>query len=200
MSRRFTPAQIEEFTERLRSELPPGASVATQVLHVSRSGMSREIGAYIVRDGEIVNISWEVAAITGQRYGQRGGVIVGGAGMDMTFHLVYGLSRRLYPEGHRCTGHRGGYTPSGKRAKHPRCPSNDHSNDYGRLAREYDAAHADDEARLNDHSASDERARRQARVDYVSARQEWIAAQEPHLWSKRRKHSDGGYAIVRVSL
>lgn len=195
MSRRFTPAQVAEFTAELRAELPPGSQVSTQVLHVSRSGMSREIAAYIVRGGEIVNISWQVAAITGQRYGDRGGVIVGGAGMDMTFALVYGLSRRLYPDGHRCTGHRGGHP----RAKNRRCPSNDHSNDYGALAREYDDAHpveyrADEAPSLSD----DER--RAARTEYVSARQEWIAAQEPRMWRKTRVHTDGGYAISRASL
>lgn len=191
MSTRFSPAVIAEFTEQLRSELPPGSGVYTQMLHVSRSGMQREIAAYIVRDGQIVNISWQVAAITGNRYGDRGGVIVGGAGMDMTFHLVYSLSRRLYPDGHRCTGSQG-VTPTGKPSKVPRCPSNDHANDYGLLTREYDTAHGDANGRTVSHP--------ETRTEYVAARQEWIAAQEPRLWSKRRTHRDGGYALKRVSL
>lgn len=195
MSRnRFTPEQVEEFTARLRSELPPGSSVTTQILHVSRSGMSREIAAFIVRDGQVVNISWEVAAITGQRYGDRGGVIVGGAGMDMTFALVYGLSSRLYPDGFKCTGS-DGYTPTGKRSKTPRCPSNDHANDWGRLAQEYYDAHAHTYAPPTGIRPTDEE--RDARTVYVAARQMWIGAQEPRLWSKRRQHTDGGYAITR---
>lgn len=198
MSTRFTPAVIADFTEKLRSELPPGSGVYTQVLHVSRSGMQREIAAYIVRDGQIVNISWQVAAITGNRYGDRGGVIVGGAGMDMTFHLVYSLSRRLYPDGHKCTGSQG-VTPTGKASKVPRCPSNDHTNDYGGLAREYDEAHpADNIAEFAPGLTDDER--REARIAYVAARNEWIDAQRPRLWSKRRTHRDGGYALKRVSL
>lgn len=199
MSRpRFTTQQIAEFTERLRSELPPGSTVTTQVLHVSRTGMSREIAAFIVRDGQIVNISWEVAAITGQRYGDRGGVIVGGAGMDMTFALVYSLSSCLYPNGHRCTGSTG-LTPTGKLSKALRCPSNDHTNDYGRLARIYDAAHIEDESAVARAAESgDDDAARRIRSAYVSARQEWIAAQKPRMWSKRRQHRDGGYAISRV--
>lgn len=194
MSRtRFTPEQIEEFTIRLRSELPPGSTVTTQILHVSRSGMQREIAAFIVRDGQIANISWEVAAITDQRYGDRGGVIVGGAGMDMTFALVYSLSRRLYPEGHRCTGS-DGYTPTGKRSKAPRCPSNDHTNDYGHLAREYDAAHSE-EYRADEAPGLTDNERRELSIAYVSARQAWIAAQP--TYTRTRRHSDGGYAITR---
>lgn len=195
-SKRFTADEIARFTADLRATLTPGSTVSTKVLHVSRSGLSREIGAYIVRDGQIVNISWQVAAIIGARYGDRGGVVLGGAGMDMTFYLVYQLSSRLYPEGHACTGSTG-YTPSGKRSKAPRCPSNDHSNDYNRLAREYDAAHpyseTDDTSTLEALGEAQKR-----RTAHVAARQEWIAAQR--TYSRSRTHADGGYALVRVSL
>lgn len=42
------------------------------------------------------------------------GLTVGGCGMDMGFHLVYNLSRVLFPSGFECIG--------------KGCPSNDHSN------------------------------------------------------------------------
>lgn len=189
MSTRFTKDEIANFTERLRAQLPPGSSVYTSVLHVSRSGMSREIAAYVHTPTGIENISWQVAAITGQRYGERGGVIVGGCGMDMTFALVYGLSRRLYPEGHKCTGS-DGYTATGRASKAGRCPSNDHVNDYGRLAREYDANQGHVFPTAPRYLDSD--------TAYVKARQTWISEQK--TYTKTRNHSDGGYAIGRVSL
>lgn len=200
MSRRFTAAQVAEFTEALRRELPPGSTVSTKVLHVSRSGMSREIGAYIVRDGQIADISWEVAAIIGATLGNSGGVKLSGVGMDMGFHLVYSLSRRLYPQGHLCTGSTG-VTPTGRKARAPRCPSNDHSNDWSRLAREYDAAHPEpQDAEIAASLAGDDDDARRIRSEYVSARQDWIAAQGPKLYSRTRVHSDGGYAITNRGL
>jgi len=42
------------------------------------------------------------------------GIRVGGCGMDMGFHLIYSLSRILYPNGFDCIG--------------DNCPSNDHFN------------------------------------------------------------------------
>lgn len=192
MSQRFTIQQVAEFTVRLRADLPPGSTVSTQVLHVSRSGMQREIAAYIIRDGEIVNISWEVAAIIGARYGDRGGVILSGVGMDMTHHLVYSLSRRLYPNGFLCTGS-DGYTPTGKRSKVLRCPSNDHVNDYGRLSREYEALpwSIEDKSGHRRHEGAN---------GYPSHRRTWIAAQRPKLYSRKRLHHNGGYAVERVNL
>ena len=204
-----TRAQIEardEARDTLRAILPPGSTVSTKVLHVSRSGMSRTIGLYAIDTDHtgrpyIRDISALAATAAGFTFDRdRWGIKTGGTGMDMTFHAVYGLSRALYPDGYRCTGS-DGYTPRGRRAKAPRCPSNDHSNDYGRLAREYDAAHVEDESAVaRAAEAGDDAEARRIRSEYVSARQEWIGAQESRLWLKRRHHSDGGYAISRASL
>ncbi len=130
----YTRDQVNDARDRL-AFLKPGDAIAAKVLHVSRSGMQREIGLYVARisdDGApyIDDISFAAAALLGVRRGDRGGVIMGGVGMDMGFAAVYGLSRRLFPDGHYCTGSTG-YTPTGRKAKAPRCPSNDHSNDRG---------------------------------------------------------------------
>lgn len=120
---------MEESVEYLRElGIQPGDSTHTKVLHVSRSGMMRVIGVYIVRDGELFDISKRVAWAIGARFDEdRWGVKMGGVGMDMTFYVVYCLGRALWPEGFPCTGSTG-YTPSGRKAKHNRCRSNDHSN------------------------------------------------------------------------
>lgn len=108
----------EDAINTLRGLYLPGMYVPCVLRHVSRSGMMRAISTFYVVDGEISESSWLVARATQARIHQNyGGVIVGGAGMDMGFHLVYGLSRTLYPNGHECI-----------EAPGVRCPSNDHSN------------------------------------------------------------------------
>ena len=128
---KYTADQIALALERL-AFLKPGDVIQTKDLHVSRSGMTREIGVYVARvsdDGQpyVDDLSWPVAVLTGNRISDRDGVIVGGAGMDMGFHLVYSLGRALYPKGVPCTGSNG-WTKSGRRSKLSACRSNDHFN------------------------------------------------------------------------
>lgn len=128
---KYTADQIATARERL-AFLKPGDVIRTKVLHASRSGMQREIGAYVARvtdDGQpyIADLSWAVAVLTGQRISDRGGVIVGGVGMDMGFHLIYSLGRALYRDGVPCTGSNG-WTKSGRRSKLNACHSNEHFN------------------------------------------------------------------------
>jgi hypothetical protein len=67
------------------------------------------------------DLSYWVARATGEKIDQtNGGVKVGGCGMDMGFHLVYNLSRTLYPT-YQCLGKGDGSYRSG-------CPSNEHVN------------------------------------------------------------------------
>jgi len=99
----------------LRERLKPGDIVYTQVLHVSRSGMSRVIAPYLIRDSEVTNLVPWVGKACGLALDRdRGGVKLGGCGMDMGFALVYELSHALYPAGFGCIGEH--------------CPSNDHLN------------------------------------------------------------------------
>lgn len=112
----------ESAVARLREtiDLKPGDTVHTILRHVSRSGMSRRIGLVVLRtadDGRLVDFHPNISAAEalGLRTDRDGeGIIVGGCGMDMGFHLVYSLSRVLFPEGFGCIGEG--------------CPSNDHSN------------------------------------------------------------------------
>lgn len=101
--------------EYLRKHIKPGDRVYTTLTHVSRSGMSRSIKVCIVVGDEIVDISgWVGRALDEPRDHKRGGVKVGGCGMDMGFHVVYCLGRALFPDGFRCCGER--------------CQSHDHNN------------------------------------------------------------------------
>jgi len=89
----------EEIKARLMEKLTPGREVYTALKHVSKSGMTRHISVYIVENGQINDISWEASHILGYKRADNDGLKVGGSGMDMGFHLVYSLSRALYPDG-----------------------------------------------------------------------------------------------------
>ena len=98
--------------------LKPGDTVYTKLLHVSRSGMSRVLDLYVIRDNKPHRITWDVAEATGCGYSRKyEGATVGGCGFDAGFHLVYALGRVLFQE-FRCIGEG--------------CPSNDHCN-YRRM-------------------------------------------------------------------
>lgn len=84
----------------LREILKPGDTVYTKLDHVSRSGMSRVITPFIIRDNEPCLLSWLVEkALDYSPHRKYTGVQVSGCGMDMGFHLVYALSRVLFPDG-----------------------------------------------------------------------------------------------------
>lgn len=173
----------EEAIADLRKSLPVGTTVYTSLTHVSSSGQSRGVKVILAGKDGATDISWQVARACEMSLHPKGGVKVGGSGMDMGFHVVYTLSRTLYPKGHKCNG-------NGSISRAKRCPSNDHSNDYGMLARQYDNNHdADYSQRMHNKS------------EYVSARSEWMRAQMDDPANKSvgykrgRVHSDGGYAL-----
>lgn len=137
----------QEAIEQLRKWLKPGDTVYTVLRHVSRSGMQREISLYVIKDGEPQWLDGWASKALGERIGKREGLVVGGCGMDMGFHLVYNLSRTLWPDGFGCVGDRvtvvDQYTAETCPGDHSRwpacdhkgshtarqaCPSNDHSN------------------------------------------------------------------------
>lgn len=110
---KLTRAQIEdrdEARDTLRAILPPGSTVSTKVLHASRSGMSRTIGLYVIDIDTTTGHPYirDISALAATAAGftldrDRRGVKIGGTGMDMTFHAVYGLSRALYSDSHALT-------------------------------------------------------------------------------------------------
>ena len=122
---RVSKMDREEAIARLREWLKPGDTVHTVLRHVSRSGMSRDIGIVVFKDGDStadLHPNYAVAAAIGapMSTGHQDAVRVGGCGMDMGFHVVSTLSRVLFPDGFGCIGE--GDSPS------TRCPSSDHSN------------------------------------------------------------------------
>lgn len=113
--------------ERLREWLPPGSTVYTVLGHVSRSGMQREIKAIVKLPNEVLDVSWLVARAIDHQLGTRG-VVMGGCGMDMGFHLVYTLSATLYHGKAEDGKYRSSFACTGIVSGPGRCPSNDHVN------------------------------------------------------------------------
>jgi hypothetical protein len=105
----------EEARERLLEWIKPGDRIYCVLRHVSSSGMLRVIQLIKFEADRPLHIGYNAALAMDDRYDRdREGIRVGGAGMDMGFHLVYNLGRTLWPNGYRCSG--------------KGCHSNDHAN------------------------------------------------------------------------
>ena len=84
--------------------MPPEKRVIYTVLRsVSKSGMSRVIDFYTIENDRPQYLSGLIKMALGYRMAKNGGLVVGGCGMDMGFHVVYTVSSVLYG------GERGGY-------------------------------------------------------------------------------------------
>lgn len=90
-----------ESIETLRKLLAGDAKpvIYTVLRHVSSSGMTRDISLIYIKNGEPYHINYSAAKATGDRLVSRNGhdaIRVQGCGMDMGFHIVYGLSSVLF--------------------------------------------------------------------------------------------------------
>ena len=115
-------AERDEALAKLREWIKPGDTVYTILRHVSRSGMQREIGVVLMRENGDLHPNYLVAQAIGAKLGKRDGIIVGGCGMDMGYHIVYSLSSALFRDNFECIG------KGDDRGAFSRCPSNDHTN------------------------------------------------------------------------
>jgi hypothetical protein len=105
----------QEYLRELRESLKPGDTLHCVIRYVSRSGMSRGIDVYKLHEERPDWLSYRVAKAIGERYNEKRECLsVSGCGIDMGFHVIYNLSRVLWPDGFECIGEG--------------CPSNDHSN------------------------------------------------------------------------
>ncbi len=112
--RKYTKDQKEKADKRLRELLKPGDTIHTLLRHVSRSGMFRVIGLYLIHDSEATWLDGYAAPFLEGFDERHEGCKASGYGMDMGFHLVYNLSSYLFRDGFKCIGEA--------------CPSNDHLN------------------------------------------------------------------------
>lgn len=178
MATKYSQADIDEARRRLMVDLRiiPGTVVYTNLRHVSSSRTTRHISVHIVHNGAILDITRDVSRVLGLKVSDKTyGLIVGGAGMNMGFHIVYSLSRALYRDGFPCIGRD--------------CPSNDHTNDFGDFSRRFEEEYGAD---FTDTQAG--------REHYCAARGQAFDATEAERYSSSRMHSDGGYALLQCWL
>ena len=115
ISARWLEGQLNGVIEELKQLLKPGDEVYTDLKHVSRYGMERAISVKIIRNNQILDISYLTAIATDFKlHNKYEGIKIVGCGMDMGFAIVYDLSRVLYADTFECIG--------------KSCPSNDHFN------------------------------------------------------------------------
>lgn len=109
-------AERAEAMEQLRALVEESNGIVYTILrHKSASGMLRVIDPIVMIDGRPHSLAWSCAKATGDKIDRdRGGIRLGGCGMDMGFALVYSIGRSLWPQGYPCMGEK--------------CGSNDHSN------------------------------------------------------------------------
>lgn len=90
--------QQEQARDRLRTLFAQSEDkrVYCVLRHVSNSGMSRRIDFYCIRDNRPIWLSYDIARALDYRHSDKGGLVIGGCGMDMGFHVVYTLSSVLY--------------------------------------------------------------------------------------------------------
>lgn len=82
--------------ERLRKIIKPNTTIYTILNYVGKSGMTRRIKVYVVVDGDICNISWDVSRCTQFKLSQKhDSLIVHGIGQDMGYHVVDSLKSAL---------------------------------------------------------------------------------------------------------
>lgn len=91
-------ARQEYCRKELRKILRPKSTVYIVLRSVSKSGMSREISAFAIHNGELRNLDGLVADAIGHAVGKQG-IKMHGCGMDMGFALVYSLGAALWPKG-----------------------------------------------------------------------------------------------------
>jgi len=95
-------AARQEAIEKLRENMPKGSTIFTVLRHVSTSGMSRRISVVQVKGADNVR-QWDypaAKALDWKLHPKSEGIVVGGCGMDMGFHLVYTLGQVLHGDGY----------------------------------------------------------------------------------------------------
>ena len=95
---RMTGDNLRKVLDRAKAESGNGTvRIYTVLDHVSRSGMTRYISAFVpvMRDDGTGYLHPDIACIARE-------CKVSGCGMDMGFHLAYGMFLEAYPDGDYC--------------------------------------------------------------------------------------------------
>jgi len=82
-------------------ELKKDETVFTTTLHVSKSGMTRHIKFFVIRDNSPLYLTNTIIEKLGYKPNKHwDSIVVRGCGMDMGYHVVHNLSHALFGEGY----------------------------------------------------------------------------------------------------
>ena len=102
---KYSKSEIEKAKSSLRESLKPGDTVYTVLRSVSKSGMSRRIDFYVIKNDKPLYLSGLIGIVLGiGRSMDKDGLKVDGCGMDMGFSVVYNLGSVLFPDGFTVDG------------------------------------------------------------------------------------------------
>lgn len=102
MSQRVSVSEIKEASDKLTELLKDAKEVQVIFRHVSASGLTRWLDLAVAKGDEVIRFGYSASLLLGWSYsGEHNGIKVEGAGMDMGFHLVSSLSRRLFGDDYR---------------------------------------------------------------------------------------------------
>ena len=96
--------QAIDMLKNIFTSMPEDQRVIYCVLRsVSKSGMSRTIDFFTIDNERPQHLSGLIKMALGYKFGKNAGLVIGGCGMDMGFHVVYTVSSVVFG------GTRGGY-------------------------------------------------------------------------------------------
>jgi hypothetical protein len=102
---KYSKEEIENAKASLLKSLKPGDTVYCVLRSVSKSGMSRRIDFYVIKNNEPLYLSGLIGIVLGiGRSMDKDGLKVDGCGMDMGFSVVYNLGSVLFPDGFTVDG------------------------------------------------------------------------------------------------
>ena len=82
-------------------ELKKDETVFTTTLHVSKSGMTRLIKFFVIRDNSPLYLTNTIIEKLGYKPNKHwDSIVVRGCGMDMGYHVVHNLSYALFGKGY----------------------------------------------------------------------------------------------------
>lgn len=83
--------------DRLRYFFKPGSTAYTNLAHVTRSGLTRSVKVFAVKNGQIVDVSDYVATALDKPLDRiNGGVKMGRTGTDMGYTLIQQMSATIH--------------------------------------------------------------------------------------------------------
>lgn len=91
--------QSDSAVSQLHEKLKPGMTIYTKEVHQSRTRQSREVVVYVVLNGKIENITWNVRVATGRKFSEHGAIKVYHEFVDGHKRIIEELGRAMFPNG-----------------------------------------------------------------------------------------------------